>query len=125
MTNIVEALKSFAFDGDGPYRPWHMLRLKDRNEAAEKHLERFFDATMDEVRLWHASQYGCEVLALTHLPDYDHFRRGSMRREVSGEIAYPKHRDHSGHTLYGGGVAGIDARRIRGDWGKGPGSWRL
>jgi hypothetical protein len=102
LANIVTALKQFATDKDGDYARWHQPKFGDRKRKAiaNTHLQRFFDATMDEVRLWHASQYGYEVLALTDVEDFDHFRRGVLRREVSGEIAYPKQRDHSGHTLY-------------------------
>ena len=45
------------------------------------------------------SAYVSMVLALTDVEDYDHFRRGVLRREVSGEVAYQKQRDHSAHTL--------------------------
>jgi hypothetical protein len=105
--HVVELLKNFALTS--PYNTWHEAqfahRAKETNqpndcEQAKRHLTRFFDATMDEVRLIEASAYVSMVLGLTDIEDYDHFRRGVLRREVSGEIAYQKQRDHSGHTLY-------------------------
>ena len=102
MTNIVELLHQFAMDPNQGYARWHdqMFDEAGKQAAAKEHLERFFNARMDEVRLWQASQYGHEVLGLTDLEDFDHFRRGVLRREVSGEVSYPKQRDHSAHTLY-------------------------
>jgi hypothetical protein len=105
--HVVELLKDFALNG--PYNDWHKAQFDWKAsvtsqpnvyEQAKRHLERFFNATMDEVRLFEASTYVSTVLELTDVEDYDHFRQGVLRREVSGEIAYQKQRDHSGHTLY-------------------------
>jgi hypothetical protein len=105
--HVVKLLKEFALTG--AYNDWHKARFDRRAketgqpndyELAQRHLTRFFDATMDEVRLIEASAYASMVLALTDVEDYDHFRRGVLRREVSRDIAYQKQRDHSGHTLY-------------------------
>jgi hypothetical protein len=55
---------------------------------------------MDQVRLRVAGEISKSVLGLVDLDDMDHFREGVLKREVIGEIAYAKQRDHSGHTLY-------------------------
>jgi hypothetical protein len=62
-------------------------------------LDKFLDASMDEVRLYWADQYVQDVLHLRDVDDAGHFRHGVMRREVGGEVAYPRQRDHSAHTL--------------------------
>lgn len=55
---------------------------------------------MDEVRLLNAARFTRSELEFTDLADADHFRQGLLRREISGEMAYPKQRDHSAHTLH-------------------------
>lgn len=63
-------------------------------------LKKFLFATMDEVRLRFAASCTKSILKSTDLEDADHFRQGLLRREISKDIAYPKQRDHSAHTLY-------------------------
>jgi len=41
-----------------------------------------------------------EILNTLGLEDSAQFREAVSRRELSGEIAYQKQRDHSSHTLY-------------------------
>lgn len=55
---------------------------------------------MDEVRLRYAASCTKTILQSSDLTDADHFRQGLMRREITQNIAYPKQRDHSAHTLH-------------------------
>lgn len=63
-------------------------------------LARFLNASMDEVRLRYAAECSRRVLNLIDMDDADHFRRGLLRREMTGAIDYVRQRDHSAHTLY-------------------------
>lgn len=38
-------------------------------------------------------------LRIIDLADADHFRQGLLRREITGNMAYQRQRDHSAHTL--------------------------
>jgi hypothetical protein len=71
------------------------LNNKDLRSA----LKDFLSATMDEVRLFHAGRCIRMILQETDHDDAEHFRIGVLRRELAGEISYPKQRDHSAHTL--------------------------
>jgi hypothetical protein len=62
-------------------------------------LRRFLHSTMDEVRLKYAAELSAATLQLYDVVDAEHFRHGVLRREASGDIAYPKQRDHSAHTV--------------------------
>jgi hypothetical protein len=63
-------------------------------------LRRFLNATMDEVRLSTSSRVALDILNTIGISDAAHFREAVLRRELFGNIAYPKQRDHSSHTLY-------------------------
>jgi hypothetical protein len=63
-------------------------------------LLRFLNSTMDEVRLITSSRIGLKILSTIGISDAGFFREAVLRREVFGNIAYPRQRDHSSHTLY-------------------------
>lgn len=74
--------------------------VRELPATASPLLATFLSATMDEVRLLNASRFTKCELDFTDLGDADHFRQGLLRREISGQMAYPKQRDHSAHTLH-------------------------
>lgn len=63
-------------------------------------IKKFLFATMDEVRLRYAASCTKAILKSSDIDDADHFRQGLLRREITKDVAYPKQRDHSAHTLY-------------------------
>jgi hypothetical protein len=63
-------------------------------------LQRFLDATMDEVRTSTSNRIVRSILELIEISDFGLFRKSVLRRELTGTIAYPRQRDHSSHTLY-------------------------
>lgn len=63
-------------------------------------LQRFLDATMDEVRTSTSNRIVRSILDLIEISDFGLFRKSVLRRELTGTIAYPRQRDHSSHTLY-------------------------
>ncbi len=91
---VSDELLAFATAGTSLYREHH-----ERNHCRGDLLGEALCASMDEVRLHHAGEYAQCVLRITDMADSDHFLKGLLRREVSGRIEYPKHRDHSAHTL--------------------------
>jgi hypothetical protein len=74
--------------------------VRELPPTASQLLATFLSATMDEVRLLNASRFTKCELTFTDLGDADHFRQGLLRREISGQMAYPNQRDHSAHTLH-------------------------
>ena len=62
-------------------------------------LRRFLFATMDESRLYYAEEYAGHVLRFCGLGAVAPLRRGVVRREVSNDLDYDRHRDHASHTL--------------------------
>ncbi len=63
-------------------------------------LRRFLNSTMDEVRLSMSTRVALKILDKIGISDAGYFREAVLRREVFGNIAYPRQRDHSSHTLY-------------------------
>jgi hypothetical protein len=63
-------------------------------------VRRFLTATMDEVRLTTSSRVALKILDTIGISDAGHFREAVLRRELFGNIAYQRKRDHSSHTLY-------------------------
>jgi hypothetical protein len=63
-------------------------------------VRQFLTATMDEVRLATSSRVALDILNTIGISDAAHFREAVLRRELSGNIAYSRQRDHSAHTLY-------------------------
>lgn len=63
-------------------------------------IQRFLAATMDEVRLRTSEDVVLEVLKQIGISDLAKFREAVLRRELLGEMAYEKQRDHTSHTLY-------------------------
>jgi hypothetical protein len=63
-------------------------------------VRQFLTATMDEVRLATSSRVALDILNTIGISDAAHFRKAVLRRELSGNIAYSRQRDHSAHTLY-------------------------
>jgi hypothetical protein len=96
MESLISELWNYVRKGSKSHFDfYHHSYHPDPNE----HLRKFLFATMDEVRLWHANSYSKAILKEIDIDDADHFRRGLLRREIAGDIAYPKQRDHSAHTL--------------------------
>lgn len=62
-------------------------------------LSRFLSATMDEARLIYADEVAAQILEGTDSSEWNFFRMGVYRRELGRQIAYPKQRDHSAHTV--------------------------
>lgn len=97
MKTLIDELWSYVQKGSGSlFDGYHHVYHHDLNDD----LRRFLFATMDEARLWHANSYAKAILKLIDIDDADHFRQGLLRREVAGNIAYSKQRDHSAHTLH-------------------------
>jgi hypothetical protein len=63
-------------------------------------VRRFLTATMDEARLTTSSRVALRILNTIGISDFGHFREAVLRRELFGNIAYQRQRDHSSHTLY-------------------------
>jgi hypothetical protein len=93
--NLPEELLRFAQKPGGLYFEFHLDVPENDNS-----LEKFLNATLDEVRLYHADRYANLVLKLSDLEDGRHFRQGVLRREASRDIEYQKQRDHAAHTLH-------------------------
>lgn len=94
MPNVRESLE--AMTQGLPYTAAHSNAA---GPVARTSLQKFLQATMDEVRLFWADDYAQTILKLRDIDDASHFRHGVMRREVGGDVAYDKQRDHSAHTL--------------------------
>ena len=63
-------------------------------------LANFLFATNDEKRIEFANDYSDFVLFRVDSREHNYFRIGVNRREISGDIGFPLHRDHQIHTLY-------------------------
>lgn len=61
--------------------------------------EKFLQATLDEVRLHYAERFARSILERFDLDDAMHFREAVLSRELTGNMAYEKQRDHAAHTL--------------------------
>lgn len=96
MGVVTEEIWSFVSDPSSLYHRWHFGPKLE----PELHLKPFLFSTMDEVRLRRAAEYILTVLAVSDAQDAGHFLAGVLRREISGDISYPKQRDHSAHVLY-------------------------
>jgi hypothetical protein len=97
VPKLVDELSRYCRSGSGtPFDAYH----SGMPQSCGIVLEGFLRATMDEVRARQASGYAREALRIIELDDADYFRRGLLRREVTGRISYDEHRDHSTHTLY-------------------------
>jgi len=96
MSSLVEEL--WDYTQKSGFNSYHML-YKGPHDP-NKVLRGFLYATMNEVRFRYANEYATMALKIVDMDDADHFRKGLLRREVSGNISYEKHRDHSAHTLY-------------------------
>ena len=94
MHSVVEELWQ-RIEAHGVYSIYYILGTQSRDD-----IKRFLFATMDEVRLRYAASCTKTILRNSDLADADHFRQGLMRREITQNIAYPKQRDHSAHTLH-------------------------
>jgi hypothetical protein len=83
--------------GSTQYKTFHKGISDPKSQSL---LYRFLNASLDEVRLYHADSYANLVLTLTDLDDAKHFRQGVLRREAARDIEYQKQRDHAAHTLH-------------------------
>jgi hypothetical protein len=99
MPSLLEEFQQIALSDDGPAR---YIWSESKWSAADRvhSVESFLGATMDEVRLYHANLCVEEILRPFDMDDADFFRKGVLRREVTGNVSYPKQRDHSAHTLH-------------------------
>lgn len=61
--------------------------------------ESFLKATLDEVRLYHAENFTRSILTRFDLDDAMHFHEAVLSREMTGNMAYERQRDHAAHTL--------------------------
>jgi hypothetical protein len=76
---------------------WFHKRLSAALSATK--VEDFFTVTTDEDHVNIAERYAEEILRVTDIEDALYFRSGVWFRELRGQMAYPKQRDHAGHTL--------------------------
>ncbi|MGZ8172607.1 hypothetical protein [Methylobacter sp.] len=65
-----------------------------------KHLNAFFEATLDEVRLKKANCFSEFALWISGNVTLAYFREAASKREVTADIDYDMQRDHAVHTLY-------------------------
>jgi hypothetical protein len=106
MPTVIDTLLEYTKQGcNSEFDTFHsncstVKRKPALGAAISDSLDKFLNARLDEVRLRYARQCSRNILALTDIDDADYFRQGLLRREVIGDIAYSKQRDHSAHTLY-------------------------
>lgn len=111
MKNLIEELlhftnrENFTLNKDNLFLVWHygnpqVFKNADTTVKIENSLKSFLTSTLDVVRMYHAFNFSKPILRITDIDDADYFRIGLMRRELSGNMAYSKQRDHSAHTLY-------------------------
>lgn len=61
--------------------------------------DRFLRATLDEVRLHHAERFARGILQRFDLDDAMFFHEAVLSRELTGQMAYDRQRDHAAHTV--------------------------
>lgn len=94
MGSVIDELSKFAGKhNDFTKYNEPVANFKDR-------LDGFLYSTMDEVRLWLATDFTRSVLQIIDLDDLEYLREGVLKREATGTITYQSQRDHSAHTLY-------------------------
>lgn len=99
MPKLLSELRKILQAPDGPARLiWAESDWPEDQRALS--VDNFLGATMDEVRLFHANRCVEEILRPLDMDDANFFRIGVLRREITGSVSYPKHRDHSAHTLH-------------------------
>src|SRR4051812_45956114 len=99
MPTLLQEFRNIALASNGPAA--HIWAESTWPKAErEASLNAFLGATMDEVRLFHANRCVEEILRPLDMEDAHFFRKGVLRREVTGNVSYPKQRDHSAHTLH-------------------------
>jgi len=98
MKRIKEELFDYTNDGQNDYMRFNS-DIHSNVQEKRKLLRNFFDATLDEGRLYYADKYSEYIFADIDMPEANYFRRWVLRREMSGYISYAKQRDHASHTL--------------------------
>ncbi|HUU91590.1 MAG TPA: hypothetical protein VM238_10300 [Phycisphaerae bacterium] len=96
MNAVTQEIADHVQDPSTPFGIYHSGAKVDVMPS----LSCFLRSSMDEVRLRYAAECSRKTLAIIDMDDADYFRRGLLRREVSGMIDYAHQRDHSAHTLY-------------------------
>jgi hypothetical protein len=81
-------------------RPTRWNKTEDPIDYANKKLEKFLSASMDEVRLCSADDFAAVILTLEDMEEARYFRQALLRREITGDIDYKSQRDHAAHTVY-------------------------
>jgi hypothetical protein len=76
--------------------PFH----KKRSVVIHEHLNDFFEATLDEVRLKKANAFSKYALGILGNRPLAYFREVASKREVAADIDFNMQRDHAVHTLY-------------------------
>ncbi|EGW21935.1 hypothetical protein [Methylobacter tundripaludum] len=71
-----------------------------KDGVIHKHLNDFFEATLDEVRLKKANAFSRYALWISGNHTLAYFREAASKREVAADIDYDMQRDHAVHTLY-------------------------
>lgn len=86
------------FIAQAPFRNAH---TRQRRESRLDLIagEKFFKATLDEVRLHYAERFTRSILERFDLDDAMHFHEAVLSRELTGSMTYEKQRDHAAHTL--------------------------
>lgn len=86
------------FIAHGPFLDGHTRQDRkcylDNDEG-----QKFFKATLDEVRLHYAERFTRRILERFDLDDAMHFHEAVLSRELTGSMSYEKQRDHAAHTL--------------------------
>jgi hypothetical protein len=72
----------------------------EKDGVIQKHLNDFFEATLDEVRLKKANAFSGYALWISGNHTLAYFREAASKREVAADIDYDMQRDHAVHTLY-------------------------
>jgi hypothetical protein len=98
MRSVIEELRDFVHSDKG------LATYYERDDIPSgtgwrTTLTDFLLSTMDEIRLRHAGEACREALQRFDVEDADYFRMAVLRREVTRDIAYPRQRDHSAHTV--------------------------
>lgn len=70
------------------------------HHSAVPELKLFLNASMDEVRLFHAEQAAEKILQLSDIDDSSYFRKAVLLRELTASMGYEKQRDHAAHTVH-------------------------
>jgi hypothetical protein len=100
MPNVIQTFAHEADRARSPMRRYYEWGKQIPGVRAwRKTLDNFLLSTMDEVRMRHSQALANLSLKIHNSEDAEHFRSGVLRREASGNIAFPKQRDHSAHTV--------------------------